>query len=486
MNVWRPFPRQEFALLRSEFEVLMGGARGPGKTDTGIVWLLGDEMGDGKLYIHHPRYRALVIRKNADDLSDWLDRARYMFAGLNVSIAYKPAILRFPSGAVIRTGHLKDDQAYTKYQGHEYPRMLIEELTQIPDEKRYLQLISSCRSTITELRPQVFNTTNPGGIGHSWVKARFIDVAPPDTTYTDSEGNTRIFVPATLDDNPVLQEKDPGYIKRLDALKKTDEELWRAWRLGDWDVFAGQVFREFRREHHVIRPIVPKKSFTHIIGMDWGYSENSAFAAHLSAIIPMQTESGDTFNRVVTYKEWAGNQKTPEQWAKEIFTDVKKMGITISEAYTDPAMHNALQDGSVSIAEMMESEWRKLNFGENWLYLEKGNNNRVAGVATLHNWLSMAPDGKPYWVMTENCLNTIRTLPLLTYDERKPDDVATDGDDHWYDSCRYFLSQIRWIQLSAGGFRRTKAVVKLPKTAHMKDGGQVGLDSDDFAIARRK
>jgi hypothetical protein len=83
----------------------------------------------------------LVIRKNADDLSDWIDRASRMYAFAGVSIAYRPAILTFPSGAVIRTGHLKDDNAYSKYQGHEYHKMLVEELTQIPSEENYLKLI---------------------------------------------------------------------------------------------------------------------------------------------------------------------------------------------------------------------------------------------------------------------------------------------------------------------------------------------------------
>lgn len=357
-----------------------------------------------------------------------------MYAGLGVSIAYKPAILRFPSGAVIRTGHLKDDQAYTKYQGHEYPRMLIEELTQIPDEKRYLQLTSSCRSTITELRPQVFCTTNPGGQGHGWVKNRFIDVGPPDVPYTDDEGNTRIFVPATLDDNPVLQEKDPQYIKRLDALKNSDEELWRAWRLGDWDVFAGQVFREFRREKHVVRPFIPKKSFTHLLHMDWGYSENSAFAAHLTAVIPMVDGNGDKFNKAITYHEWHGNLKTPEEWAEIIYKDCQRIGIKPNEGYSDPAMHNTQTDGSVSIAEIMENKWKQLNFGKYWVTLDKGNNNRIQGVATVHNWLSDGPAGRPYWQITENCLSLIKTLPLLTYDERKVEDVDTSLDDH----CLHF------------------------------------------------
>ena len=103
---WHPHPKQEFALRQNVYELLYGGSRGGGKTDSGLVWLTE--------HINNPRFRGLVIRKNADDLSDWLDRAYFMYKLLGVKIAYRPAVLTFPSGAVIRTGHLKDDQAYTK------------------------------------------------------------------------------------------------------------------------------------------------------------------------------------------------------------------------------------------------------------------------------------------------------------------------------------------------------------------------------------
>jgi hypothetical protein len=235
-KVWRPHPGpQEMALRRNEYEILYGGARGGGKTDAGIVWLTD--------HVDNPDYRALVIRKNADDLSDWVDRAHKMYASFDVSVAYRPPIFRFPSGAVIRSGHLKDDQAYTKYQGHEYHRMLIEELTQIPDEKRYLELIASCRSTKGNIKPQIFATTNPGGKGHGWVKRRFIDTANMRYyPYVDIDGNKkqgmigevykdpntglkRIFVPAKIDDNPTLLRKDPDYIHQLEGLKAVDIQL---------------------------------------------------------------------------------------------------------------------------------------------------------------------------------------------------------------------------------------------------------------------
>lgn len=410
-TIWTPHEGQQTeALTRGEFEVLYGGARGGGKTDAGLAWLVREA--------HNPSLRALVLRRNSDDLRDWVDRANTMYSQLGAVRVGNPPEFRFPSGAIIRTGHLKDENAYTKYQGHEYHRLLLEELTQIPLEKNYLRILSSCRSTVPGLEPRVFATTNPGGVGHMWVRKRFIDPAIPGTTIWDNN-RSRVFIQATIDDNPTLMQNDPNYIYTLEALKESDPETYRAWRYGDWDVFAGQVFREFSRTKHVIRPVLPKMGFHHILGMDWGYSESSAYAGYASAVIPMKTEDGDTFNRVITYKEWYGNQRSPDSWAEDIYS---KMPWGFNSGVCDPAMHNPKSDGSTPIRELFEEKWKDMN-DDYWLSLDRGSNNRIQGVALIHNWLSIAPDGQPYWMITENCLELIRTLPSLAYDQHRIDDV---------------------------------------------------------------
>jgi len=146
--IWNPTSAQVEALKRTEDEVLYGGARGGGKTEAGLAWLLYDHQ--------NAQYRALVIRQNAKDLSDWIDRARAMYVPMGAKVKGQPTEIHFPSGAVIRTGHLKDEGAYTQYQGHEYHKILIEELTKIPREKDYEALLGSCRSTVPGIRPQVF------------------------------------------------------------------------------------------------------------------------------------------------------------------------------------------------------------------------------------------------------------------------------------------------------------------------------------------
>ncbi len=245
--VWKPTEKQAEMLVRGEFEILFGGSRGGGKTAAGMAWLLYD--------IQNPLFRALVIRRNFDDLKDWIDRAGIMYRSLGVKIAGNPPEIVFPSGAIIRTGHLKDENAYSKYVGHEYHKMIIEELTQIPSEDSYLKLIASCRSTAKGLAPQVLCTTNPGGPGHSWVKKRFVDVAPPGITYLDPiTGRSRVFIPAKVQDNPYLMTNDPFYVKMLDGLPPN---LRKAWRDGEWEeyevdgAYYGSEFKDLKRSGRI-------------------------------------------------------------------------------------------------------------------------------------------------------------------------------------------------------------------------------------------
>lgn len=437
----------------SVFEILYGGQRGGGKTDAGMVWVghrrWVDAEGNEHAVMMHPRYRALVIRKNADDLSDWMERFRFMYAGTGVKIGYRPYEIRFPSGAFIRTGHLKDEQAYTKYQGHEYHSVLIEELTQIPTEKRYIQLINSCRSTTPELRPQVFNTTNPGNVGHSWVKHRWIDQAAPNSVFTDEEGINKIFIPAGIEDNPVLMQNDPAYVKRLDAIKHVDEDLYKAWRLGSWDVFAGQAFREFNYDTHVLDGVRNKIEFSldvceKIICFDWGYRDK-AVAIWLALTPPNRFG----FRRVYLYREIVRTQTDPEEWAQLIkkFTDVEKVKYMVL-----PHDAFAHKTNKTTIASVFSRD-----IGINIIRgdtLAKGA--RLNRKAMLHRYLAKAPDGRPYLLVHPSCRDFITSVPLLQYDDTNVEDIDTDGDDHSYDAATLGLVTI--------GYAPQHSKVLAPKT----------------------
>lgn len=239
---WQAQAKQALALSSTAEEILYGGARGGGKTEAGQAFLLYDYQ--------NPRYRALVIRKNADDLKDWLDRAYRMYKPVGAEIVGNPGEIRFPSGALIRTGHLKDDKAYTKYQGQEYQKMLIEELSQIARETDYNKLIGSCRSTVDGIKPQIFCTTNPDEPGLEWIKTHWgiPDIPDFDKVYekVDAQGRRLVFVPAKVEDNPILLTKDPNYLKYLESFKLSDPDLYEAWRMGNWKGYGveGAYYRQ--------------------------------------------------------------------------------------------------------------------------------------------------------------------------------------------------------------------------------------------------
>lgn len=252
--LWKPNPwPQTFVLSRVEKEILYWGSRWWGKTDAGIAWLM--------RWIEEPKLRVLVLRETYDDLVDWIDRAMALYSNFGAVKSGIPVQIVFPSWATIRTGYLKW-QSYDKYKGHEYQKMIIEEVTQIPWEEHYEKLLGSLRSTVKWLQPQIFLTTNPDGVGRLWVKRRFVDVAIPNERYIDAEGNTRIFVPARLTDNPVLMEKDPWYVKYLQGIK--DDQLRKAWLDWDWEAYdvKGAIYssqlKQARNESRICRlPIEP-------------------------------------------------------------------------------------------------------------------------------------------------------------------------------------------------------------------------------------
>lgn len=457
---------QSFALSlpNNTYELLYGGARGGGKTDAGLVWI-GEHQA-------HLAYRALVIRKNADDLADWVDRVRVMYP--HASVAYRPAIITFPSGAVIRTGHLKDDQAYTKYQGQEYQRMLIEELTQIPTEKRYLQLISSCRSTIKELPAQIMSTTNPGGLGHGWVKKRFVEFSKPFIRKPDpTSGRLRVFVPAKVDDNPVLMTADPMYVKSLDALHDTDVELWKAWRLGDWDVFAGMAFMEWRRDKHVVNQFdYPIDQCQRIISFDWGYTDKG-----IATWLAFTPENRWGVRRCYMYRQLVMTKTDPEKWAVELATYCSVDKVSYMVLPHDTYAH---KESMKTIASTITDALKP--HGVPTRRADSSSGSRLNRKAIMHTFLSDAPDGKPYFQVHETCTDFIEAIPTLVYDEKDIEQLAP-GDDHSYDSATYGL--VAYYTTNPGIIIKRGVKPTIPKGWVTQPGGVIKPTDDVMETLKR-
>ena len=431
-TLWKPHEGQQtYALSINEdtFEILYGGARGGGKTDAGIVWLLKGT--------DDPNYTGLCIRRNHTDLRQWIDRARELYP--NAKVSGKPTIFQFPSGAKIYTGHLKDQEAYSQFQGWEVQKLLIEEAGQIPDEENYLKLLSSCRSTMG-LKPQVFLTANPGGVGHQWLKRRFkISDTDPNIAFKDPvSGRYRIYIPATIDDNPTLMNADPEYVKYLESLP---EPMRSAWRLGDWDIFAGQYFKDWNPGVHIqsvdeAKTLGYGKDFNnHFIGIDWG------FRAPTAVVFIEVTPD----NKIFVYDEIYVKEKHPTEIGELI--NAKCQGKNINQSLIDPSAYirNPLSwrkpetqmYSDNSIAHAMVGDYTNPLVPN----LTPANNDRVNGWRHLAQLMHFTETKEPsFYVIKGTCPNLVRTIPLMICDEKRPEDLDTTLEDHALDSLRYAIS----------------------------------------------
>ena len=421
---WQAHPgKQTLALKCNEFEILYGGARGGGKTEGGMAWLLRPFVDYDENLLKY--YRALILRKNAKDLHDWLDRARRFYLPVKGKVIGNPPEIRFPSGTKFVTGHLSDPGSYIQYVGHEYQRMLIEELTQIPSEELYLKVLSSCRTT-NKIQPQIFCTTNPGGQGHSWVMKRWnIKGSPP---YKINKFLNRIFIPSTVEDNPSLTTSDPQYLKFLDNLP---EPLKSAWRKGDWSVFAGQYFVKYSSVIHGIKPFIIPDSWDIFGGLDFGTTNPTAFGIYTR-------NTND--NSIIRIGEYYRPGLTAIENARNIYQYCIENKYTKGRlpeiVYSDPSMwiKTRLQDDFIG-ADAPSDQF--INIGLN---LEKANNDRINGWRICNELLDWNENKNPsfYYFIGEND-NFEEYIPQQLYDEKNKEDLKKCDIDHVADEWRYAM-----------------------------------------------
>lgn len=436
--IWRPQPKQTLFLSRAEYEALYGGAAGGGKSDA----LLAEALRQAD----RSCYRGLILRKTFPDMTELIDRSQEIYGPSHPRARYNDNkhVWTFPSGAKIYFGSMQHTKDRTKYQGKRYDFIGFDELTHFTYDE-YSYLFSRNRPNGPGMRTYIRATANPGGVGHGWVKNRFITVAPPRTTVRATvkvrmpDGSiekfvrTRIFIPATVFDNPKLLDNDPTYIAKL-AMMPEDER--NALLYGDWNSFAGQVFWEWKNdpEHyddqlwtHVIKPFPIPAHWPIIRGFDFGYAK--PFSVGWFAI----DEKGCMYH----FAEYYGCNGTPNVGVKlnpaQIAQEIKRIehehplmkGRSIT-GVADPSIWD--ESRGTSIADMMAADG---------VYFGKGDNTRLAGKMQVHYRLAFDDGGRPMLYVFDTCKHFIRTIPTLVYDATKAEEVNTDQEDHIYDMLRY-------------------------------------------------
>ena len=281
---WVPQPRQAEFMRRFEDEVMFGGAAGGGKSDALVAEALRQ--------IDKPHYKGLILRKTFPQLMEIIDKAYRLYPQIDTKAKYNDSkhVWTFRSGAKIVFGSMHNPKEKYKYQGQAYDFIGFDELTHFTWEE-YEYLLSRNRPNGPGMLTYVRATANPGGIGHGWVKDRFITPAPPMTTiweeveFVERDGSkrkrkmSRIFVPSFVQDNPALLRNDPNYVFKLASMSEAKKN---ALLYGDWDSYEGQVFREWRNDPnhyidrkytHVIEPFEIPEYWRIYRSFDWGYSK---------------------------------------------------------------------------------------------------------------------------------------------------------------------------------------------------------------------
>ena len=433
-----PTPKQMLFHTTDADEVLYGGAAGGGKSKACVMDALARTL-------KYPCSHAYIFRRTFRELEDTIiaeAKASYpQGLGRYISGAHE---YRLNNGSIIHFRHCASMEDMYTYAGAEIHFLYFDELTTFEREIfDFLKTRLRAKKTLG-LVPVVRCTSNPGNIGHAWVKEYFVDAGPfgekvkreiKSAALGKSKTVTTQYIPSLATENPHITE---DYIFELE---KKPEALRRALLMGEWDAFEGQVFLEWkddpkhygdRRWTHVIDPFPIPLHWPRFMSFDHGYSK--PFSVGWWALGPDGT--------AYRYREWYGWNGTPNKGLEispgeiargiiELEYDERRDNITI-DRIADPAIFDRSRGDSV--AQMMEPQ-----NGRDGVYFRRGDNTRLAGKMQFHERLRFDADGKPKMQIFRTCRQFIRTIPALPYDMRKAEDVDSDSEDHIYDEARYFL-----------------------------------------------
>lgn len=399
--------QKAFFEARTRF-VAYGGARGGGKS-----WSVRQKA--VLMAFTYPGIRMLILRRTFPELRE--NHILPLMAELHGIAKYKETekAFLFPGGSRLRFGYCDREADVLQYQGQEYDVIFMDEATQFT-EFQY-QTLTACLRGANSFPKRFYLTCNPGGVGHHWVKRLFVD----RDYKQDEQPEDYTFIRASVYDNKVLVENDPGYVRML---RNLPEDVRRAWLEGDWNVFQGQYFSEFREELHVVAPFPLPGWWRRYVTLDYGLD---MLAAYWIAV--------DNFGRAYVYREvfepnliisaaaerllLANADDRPEAW------------------YAPPDLWNRRQDTGRSVADI---------FAEQGIALIRAKNDRAQGWLDMKEWLKPVRDEtgaeSARLRIFRGCKNLIKSIPALQASDKNPNDCATEPHEytHGPDAIRYFVA----------------------------------------------
>jgi phage terminase large subunit len=388
--------------------ICYGGARGGGKSWAARVKAV-------MLCSRYAGLKVLLMRRTLPELRE--NHVRFLLPMLQGVARYKETenCFYFPNGSILKLGYCAAEKDVYQYQGQEWDVIILEEATHFTEEQ--MMFLTTCnRSTRDDFSPRMYYTCNPGNVGHQWVKRLFID--------RDYRGEERpedySFISASVFDNEVLMRNDPGYLR---TLRNLPEDQRRAMLDGDWDVYEGQYFSEWRRDLHVVEPFPIPDWWTVYRAIDYGLDQ-------LACLWCAFDDVGNAY----------------------VFREICKPNVIVSDA-----AHMILNAGQEHVtATFMPSDLMGRSsqtgvsifetFSSAGLHGTPISNQRVPGWLNLKEWLHPVDDGtgtlRPKLRVFSTCKELIRCMPLLRYATTgDPSDAAKDPHDitHAPDALRYMM-----------------------------------------------
>ncbi len=439
INIPSPSPKQKLFLTDTHRHVGFGGARGGGKS-----WVI--RVKSILLALKHKGIRICIIRRTYPELiENHIKPLRELLrCGAKGSVAkYNDSRkeLKFINGSEILFRYCNAEKDLNNFQGVQFDIVFFDEATQLKQE--WITKIGACVRGVNDFPKRTYYCMNPGGESHGYIKRLFIDKVYEKGEYAEDYS----FIQSLVTDNEALMRENPEYIKQLEALPP---KLKQAWLEGRWDVFEGAFFEEFRvtpepqscydagiteeealQEHrwtHVIKPFDIPKGWKVYRSYDWGYGK--PFSCGWWAV----DYEGCAY-RILELYGCTGTPNEGVKWSnKEQFDKIAEIerehpylkGRKI-QGVADPS----IWDGSKGISAAEEAD-------KHGLWFDKGINDRIAGWMQVHERLRFDENGYAMMYFFENCKDSIRTIPLMMYDEHKPEDLDSNLEDHAVDEIRYF------------------------------------------------
>lgn len=458
--VWQALPGSQSLFLSCPItEILYHGTRGSAKTDALLMkFAKYVNLGFGE------NWRGVIFRQTYKQLEDVIAKTRRWYRAIFPNATYNRSRFswEWPDGETLLLRHMHDIDDYWNYHGHEYPFIGWEELTNWGSLDCYEAMKACNRSSYPGMPRFYLSTCNPFGRGHSAVKRYFISPAPPGTVILNDEGDARVAIHGSIIENTILQTNDPAYIRKLNAI--SDPNRRKAWRFGSWDITAGGMFDDlWSDQYHSCPAFRIPDGWVIDRGHDWGSSRPSATLWYAESdgvpfneISDEPGEEGRKTGRVLWYPRghlfiieefytWTGEENVGtkmevKQLAKRGKAIEAKRGWAgrVRPGPADSSIYTA-EPGEKSIGQKFSDE------GFPFTPAFKGPGSRVNGWQLIRELLanSIPPEEgerrqeEPGLTVFRRCIQTRRTLPVVPRDEKEPDDVDTESEDHIPDTVRY-------------------------------------------------